>query len=56
MTAIAPHTGMKREIKVEIVLGNMDNAAMRPIRQGDPDRVNYHTPSPVAKGVRDCFA
>src|SRR5262249_32584447 len=39
-----------------IVLGNMDSAAMRPMRQGNPDRVNYDTPYPVAKGVRDSFA
>ena len=31
-------------------------AAMRPIRQGPPGRVNHHTPSPVAAGVRDSFA
>jgi hypothetical protein len=36
-----------------IVLGNMDSAAMRLMRQGDPDGVNYHTPYPVAKGIRD---
>ena len=36
-----------------IVLGNMDSAAMRAIRQGDPDRVNYDTLYPVARGVRD---
>ena len=29
----------------------MDIAAMRPIRQGNPDGVNYHTRYPVAKGV-----
>ena len=34
----------------------MDSAAMRPIRQGKPDRVNHDTPSPVADGVRDSFA
>src|SRR6516162_2345436 len=39
-----------------IVLGDMGIAAMRPIRQGHPDRVNHHTPYPVAKGVRDSFA
>src|SRR5262249_39416398 len=39
-----------------IVLGNMDSAAMRPIRQGDPDGVNYHTPYPIAIGVWDYFA
>ncbi len=26
---------------------------MRPIRQGDPGRVNYDTRYPVANGVRD---
>ena len=39
-----------------IVLGNMDIAAMRPIRQGNPDGVNYHTPYPIAEGVWDYFA
>src|SRR5262249_23083409 len=34
----------------------MDMAAMRPIGQGHPDRVNDHTPDPVAHGVRDSFA
>ena len=29
---------------------------MWPIRQGNPDRVNYYTPYPVAEGVRDYFA
>ncbi len=29
---------------------------MRPIRQGNPDGVNYHTPYPVAEGVRDYFS
>jgi len=29
---------------------------MRPIRQGNPDGVNYHTRCPVAKGARDYFA
>ena len=29
---------------------------MRPIRQGHPDRVNYHTPYPIAEGVWDYFA
>ncbi len=28
---------------------------MRPIHQGDPGRVNYYTPYPVANGVRDYF-
>ena len=39
-----------------IVLGNMDMAAMRPMRQGDPDRVNDHIPSPSANSVRDSVA
>ena len=39
-----------------IVLGGMDIAAIRPIRQGNPDGVNYYTLYPVAKGVRDYFA
>jgi len=39
-----------------IVLGAMDSAAMWPIRQGHPDRVNSHSRYPVAKGVRDYFA
>ena len=39
-----------------IVLGDMDIAAMRHIRQGNPDWVNYDTRYPVAKGVRDSFA
>jgi len=34
----------------------MDTAAMRPIDQGNPGRVDYHTPYPVAKGVRDYVA
>jgi len=34
----------------------MDIAAMRPIRQGNPDRVNYYTRYPVAEGVRDYFS
>jgi hypothetical protein len=34
----------------------MDSAAMWPIRQGNPDRVNDHTPSPVAEGVWDYFS
>jgi hypothetical protein len=34
----------------------MDISAMRPIRQGHPDRVNYNTPSPIAEGVWDSFA
>ena len=29
---------------------------MRPIRQGDPDGVNYYTPYPVGKGVRNYSA
>ena len=29
---------------------------MGPIRQGDPGGVNYHTPYPVAEGVRDYFS
>ncbi len=29
---------------------------MRPIRQGNPDGVNYHTPYPIAKGVWDYFS
>jgi hypothetical protein len=40
----------------QIVLGNMDITAMRPIRQGDPDGVNYNTPYPIAEGVWDYFA
>src|SRR5262249_30942993 len=36
-----------------IVLGNMNISAMRSLRQGDPDGVNYHYPYPVAEGVRD---
>ena len=36
-----------------IVLGDLDSAAMRPIGQGHPDRVNHHTPDPAAHGVRD---
>jgi len=39
-----------------IVLSDRDITAMWPIRQGDPDGVNYNTPYPVAKGVRDYFA
>src|SRR5262249_9128857 len=67
--ADAPNLGENQEAIVEsrpiavllesygvIVLGNMDMTAMRPIRQGDPDRVNYHTPYPVAEGVRDYFS
>ena len=42
--------------KSRIVLGDMDIAAMRPICQGNPDGVNYHTRYPVAKGVWDYFA
>src|SRR5262245_6274859 len=34
----------------------MDIAAMRPIHHGNPDRVNYHTPYPIAKGVWDYFS
>src|SRR5215510_1766371 len=34
----------------------MDMAAMRPIRQGNPDRVNYDTRYPVAQGVWDYFS
>ena len=29
---------------------------MRPIRQGNPDGVNYYTRYPIAKGVWDYFA
>ena len=29
---------------------------MRPIRQGNPDRVNYNTPYPIAEGVWDYFS
>jgi hypothetical protein len=39
-----------------IVLGSMDKYAMRPIRQGNPDGVNYDTRYPIAKGVWDYFA
>ena len=38
------------------VLDDMDIAAMRPIRQGNPDGVNHYTPSPIAEGVWDYFA
>jgi hypothetical protein len=34
----------------------MDISAIWPIHQGNPDRVNDHTPYPVAKGVWDYFA
>src|SRR5262249_53332076 len=34
----------------------MDIAAMRPIRQCDPDRVDYDTRYPIAEGVWDYFA
>jgi hypothetical protein len=34
----------------------MDITALRPIRQGDPDGVNYNTPSPIAEGVWDSCA
>jgi hypothetical protein len=34
----------------------MDSAAMLSIRQGDPDRVNYHTRYPIAEGVWDYFS
>ena len=34
----------------------MDSVALWSIRQGKPDGVNYDTPYPVAKGVRDYFA
>src|SRR5262245_50862525 len=34
----------------------MDSAAMWPIRQGNPDGVNYNTRYPIAKGVWDYFS
>ena len=47
---------MQGPTSIVIVSGNMDSAAMWPIRQGDPDRVNYDTRYPVAQSVRDYFS
>jgi hypothetical protein len=48
--------GLAPPVSVNIVLGDIDITAMWPMRQGNPDGVNYDTPYPVAKGVRDYFA